>query len=293
MSTLNAVTAMSPSATALVTRASILRMKACGLARMALSIDGPDPLSHDTFRGVSGSFAHTMNIVEWSREAGLPLQIHTTISRYNRDRREELGALLLTLPGVVMWSLFFLVPTGRARTEDLVLAEEFETTFNWLYDFSRRAPFDVRTTAAEHYRRVVLQRRAEERRQNRPGLQPQANTPSPKHDIGFTTQSDGIRRAPKGVNDGNGFVFITHTGDVCPSGFLPIPAGNVRAEPLTKIYREAPIFRALRDPDHFKGKCGYCEFRHVCGGSRARAYAMTGDYLESEPFCVYQPRRNA
>src|SRR5262249_2093247 len=146
--------------------------------------------------------------------AGLPLQIHTTIIRYNRDRRKELGALLLSLPGVVMWSLFFLVPTGRARVEDLVMAEEFESIFNWLYDFSRRAPFDVRTTAAQHYRRVVLQRRAEERRQNPPELRQQAGESTVRRDIGFSTQSDRIGRAPKGVNDGNGFVFITHTGEV-------------------------------------------------------------------------------
>ncbi|MCS6861155.1 MAG: TIGR04053 family radical SAM/SPASM domain-containing protein, partial [Abditibacteriales bacterium] len=279
--------AISPSATPLVTRAGILKMKACGLARMAISIDGPDAESHDAFRGVRGSFAHTMRMVEWSNEADLPLQIHTTISRYNRERLDDLGALMLSLRGVVIWSLFMLVPTGRGRAEDLVTAEDFEAVFNWLYDFSKRAPFDVRTTAAQHFRRVVLQRRAAERREGT------ARNDRERRDIAFTTRSDGIRRAPKGVNDGNGFVFIAHNGDICPSGFLPIVTGNVRQNHLVDVYRHAPVFQQLRNPDGFKGKCGYCEFRYVCGGSRARAYAMTGDYLESEPFCVYQPRREA
>lgn len=276
--------AMSPSATPLVTRAGILKMKECGLARMAISIDGPDAESHDAFRGVRGSFAHTMRMVEWSNEADLPLQIHTTISRYNRERLDDLGALMLSLRGVVIWSLFMLVPTGRGKAEDLVTAEDFEAVFNWLYDFSKRAPFDVRTTAAQHFRRVVLQRRAAEKKEGTAG------NGREQRDIAFTTRSDGIRRAPKGVNDGNGFVFIAHNGDICPSGFLPIVTGNVRQNHLVDVYRYSPVFQQLRNPDGFKGKCGICEFRYVCGGSRARAYALTGDYLESEPFCVYQPR---
>src|SRR5262249_4430387 len=157
------------------------------------------------------------------------------------------------------------------RAEDLVTAEEFEADFQWLYDFSQRAPFDVRTTAAEHYRRVVLQRRAAERRTRPPASVPQTAAPPSRRGLCFTTQSgteqpDGIRRAPKGVNDGNGFVFIAHNGDVYPSGFLPIVAGNVRHESLAQIYRYSPIFQQLRNSDSFKGKCGYCEFRYVCGG---------------------------
>jgi radical SAM protein len=275
--------AMSPSATPLVTRAGILKMKECGLARMAISIDGPDADSHDAFRGVPGSFAHTMKMVEWSNEASLPLQIHTTISRYNRERLDDLGALMLSLPGIVIWSLFLLVPTGRGKAEDLVTAEDFEAVFHWLYDFSKRAPFDVRTTAAQHFRRVVLQRRAAEKREHG-GMEARI-----QRDIAFTTRSDGISRAPKGVNDGNGFVFISHNGDIYPSGFLPVVTGNVRQNHLVEVYRSSPVFQQLRNPDGFKGKCGYCEFRYVCGGSRARAYALTGDYLESEPFCIYHP----
>ncbi|MCX7824549.1 MAG: TIGR04053 family radical SAM/SPASM domain-containing protein [Verrucomicrobiae bacterium] len=285
---------LSPSATPLVTRESIFRMRDCGLARMAISLDGPDADSHDAFRQVQGSFDQTMRMILWSAEAGLPLQMHTTISRYNRHRLDELGQVMLSLPGVVMWSLFLLVPTGRGKAGDLVSAEDFEEVFNWLYDFSKKAPFDVRTTAAQHFRRVVLQRRAAEKRdaQNAPPDQPGAPRFSPKRDVAFTTPADGISRAPKGVNDGNGFVFISHVGEINPSGFLPINCGNVRTDSLVEVYRNSPVFRALRDPNGFKGKCGVCEFRFVCGGSRARAYAITGDYLESEPFCVYEPKRN-
>ncbi len=305
--------AMSPSATPLVTRESIFKMKDCGLSRMAISIDGPDAASHDAFRQVEGSFDQTMRMVKWSAEAQMALQLHTTISRYNRRRLDELGALMLSLPGVVIWSLFLLVPTGRCKAGDIVSAEDFEEVFNWLYDFSLKAPFDVRTTAAQHFRRVVLQRRAHEKREahnaphpvaERASVQPGPSNPnagalgytsaprfSPKRDIAFTTPADGISRAPKGVNDGNGFVFISHVGDINPSGFLPINCGNVRTESLVEVYRKSALFKSLRDPNQFKGKCGVCEFRYVCGGSRARAYAITGDYLESEPFCVYEPHR--
>jgi radical SAM protein len=282
--------AMSPSATPLVTREAILKMRDCGLKRMAISIDGPDAASHDAFRQVEGSFDRTMQMVQWSAEAGLPLQLHTTISRYNRHRLDELGALMLSLPGVVIWSLFLLVPTGRGKAEDIVTAQDFEDVFNWLYDFSKQAPFDVRTTAAQHFRRVVMQRRGAEKRAGAAAA-PAGPRFSPKRDIGFTTPADGISRAPKGVNDGNGFVFIAHNGDICPSGFLPVVGGNVRKDNLVDVYRNSGLFRSLRDPDRYKGKCGWCEFRHVCGGSRGRAYALTGDYLESEPFCVYEPKR--
>jgi len=285
--------AMSPSATPLVTRESIFRMKDCGLSRMAISIDGPDAASHDAFRQVEGSFDQTMRMVNWSAEAHMALQLHTTISRYNRHRLDELGALMRALPGVVIWSLFLLVPTGRGKVGDIVSAEDFEEVFNWLYDFSLKAPFDVRTTAAQHFRRVVLQRRAQEKRDAPNASIAPAGAPrfSPKPDIAFTTPADGISRAPKGVNDGNGFVFISHVGDINPSGFLPIHCGNVRTASLVEVYRHSPVFKSLRDPNQFKGKCGICEFRYVCGGSRARAYAITGDYLESEPFCVYEPHR--
>lgn len=180
-----------------------------------------------------------------------------------------------------------LVPTGRGKEEDMIIPAEHERVFRWLYDLSKRVPFDIKTTAGQHYRRVVIQQKMREHK----GM-------SDKEHIyyedainqGKTGKIDGLGRAPKGVNDGNGFVFISHTGDVYPSGLLPIKAGNVRRTPLAKIYRESEVFQNLRNPDKYKGKCGVCEFRHVCGGSRSRAYNVTGDYMESEPYCVYIPK---
>jgi len=179
-----------------------------------------------------------------------------------------------------MWSLFFLVPTGRGKREDMISPEEHERVFNWLYDLSKTAPFDVRTTAAQHYRRVVIQRRRQEATPSEPGLLVTG--------AGYSF-ADGLGQSNRGVNDGNGFAFISHTGDVCPSGFLPLPGGNVREKSFADIYRNSTLFRDLRDRGRLKGKCGVCDFREVCGGSRARAYAVSGDYLESDPYCVYVP----
>lgn len=170
---------LTPSATPLLTRDVIQRLKQSGLARLAVSLDGSYREVHDAFRGMSGSFDRTMNAIEWANQVGLPVQINTT----------------------------------------------------------------------------------------------------------FT-----IGRAPRGLNDGKGFIFVSHLGEVFPSGFLPFSAGNVRSDPLRRIYRESSIFQQLRDDSRLGGKCGACEYRHICGGSRARAYALTGDPLAEESCCSYVPK---
>ncbi|MCL5283296.1 MAG: TIGR04053 family radical SAM/SPASM domain-containing protein [Armatimonadetes bacterium] len=265
-------TALTPSGTPLVKSHHIQALKEAGLKRLAISLDGPNADSHDRFRRVPKSFEWTMGIVRLADEAGIPIQINTTIHRFNVDMLDQMHETVAGLPGMALWSVFFLVPTGRGRLEDEISAEEFEQVFNRLYDFSRQAPFDIKTTAAPHYRRVVIQRGG-------------------SRVLGAIPQDSDIARAPKGVTDGCGFVFISHIGEVFPSGFLPIDCGNVRTASLVDIYRNHPIMIDLRSPDRYKGKCGYCEFRYVCGGSRARAYSVTGDYMESDPFCVYQPNR--
>ena len=169
----------------------------------------------------------------------------------------------------------------------MISPAEHEKVFRWLYELSKRVPFDIKTTAGQHYRRVVIQQKMRENR----GKSDHDNIfYEDALNEGKTGSIDGLGRAPKGVNDGNGFVFISHIGDVYPSGLLPVKAGNVRTTPLAEIYRESEIFKNLRNPDKYKGKCGVCEFRHVCGGSRSRAYNVTGDYMESEPYCVYIPK---
>ena len=272
-------TSMTPSATPLLTRAAIARLRDCGLARLAVSLDGSTAEIHDAFRGVSGSYARTLDAVRWAGELGLPVQINSTITRRNLDDFNNLVALLKTFD-MVLWSVFFLVPTGRGQLQDMVTAEEFEEVFARLAKVSQSAHFDIKTTEAQHYRRYLAQERAAQRRNNvNPGLIPLAKP-----------FGDGIGRAPRGLNDGKGFVFISHQGEVFPSGFLPLAAGNIRTQPLAEIYRNAPLFRQLRDPSNLKGKCGRCEFREICGGSRSRAYAVTGDPFEADPSCVYQPR---
>lgn len=276
---------MTPSATPNVTIDAMRKAKEVGLSRWAFSIDGPNAEVHDHFRGTAGSFDLTMERIKFLHELEMPIQINTVISRYNVEYLEEMAKMVEDLK-CVLWSVFFLVPTGRGQVTDMISPVEHEKVLRWLYDLSKRVPFDIKTTEAMHYRRVVIQQKMREAK----AQSDEINYLSALTEKGLTGSIDGLGRAPKGVNDGNGFVFISHIGDVYPSGLLPVKAGNVREIPLAEIYRESPIFKSLRNPDGFKGKCGVCEFRNVCGGSRSRAYAMTGDYLESEPFCVYIPK---
>lgn len=275
---------MTPSATPNVTKEAIQKAKEVGLSRWAFSLDGPTADIHDHFRGTSGSFDLTMKAIDYIHELELPLQINTVISRYNVDVLDEMAELIEKL-NCVLWSVFFLVPTGRGKETDMISPVQHEQVFRWLNQLSKKVPFDIKTTAAQHYRRVVIM---DKMRNNKDEAKKIQYTDALQ--AGKTGSFDRLGRAPRGVNDGNGFVFISHTGDVYPSGLLPIKAGNVRITPLPQIYRDSPIFQALRNPDGYKGKCGQCEYRFVCGGSRSRAYALTGDYLESEPACVYIPK---
>jgi AdoMet-dependent heme synthase len=276
---------MTPSATPNVTKEAMEKAKNVGLSRWAFSLDGPSAEIHDHFRGTVGSFDLTLERIKYLHELEIPVQINTVISRYNIDYLDEMAKMVEDLQ-CVLWSVFFLVPTGRGQESDMISPVQHEQVFRWLYDLSKRVPFDIKTTEAQHYRRVVIQQKMREAKDQTQEI----NYLNALTEQGLTGSIDGLGRAPKGVNDGNGFVFISHIGDVYPSGLLPVKAGNVRETSLADIYRNSPIFTALRNPDEFKGKCGVCEFRYVCGGSRSRAYAMTGDYLESEPFCVYIPK---
>ncbi|MDE3167630.1 MAG: TIGR04053 family radical SAM/SPASM domain-containing protein [Acidobacteriota bacterium] len=268
-------TTITPSATPLLTADAIDRFHRCGVARMAVSLDGPDAASHDGFRRVEGSFSRTAFALDYARKIGLPTQVNTTVTRHNIARLSEIARHVRD-SGAWLWSVFFLVATGRASSSQDLSAEEYEEVFAFLYDLSKTAPFDIKTTEAQHYRRYVAQRRKAE---HRPGTAPR-------------TAPDVIQRQA-GINDGKGFVFISHTGEIYPSGFLPISAGNVRRDSLVGVYRNSPLFRALRNADNLHGKCGDCEYRNLCGGSRSRAFALTGDYLAEDPRCVYQPKPGA
>lgn len=276
--------AMTPSGTPLMTPEIVRRLAAAGLSRLAVSLDGSTAEIHDRFRGVEGSYDWTIRMILAAREIGLSTQINTTVAQHNVDDFPRLIELMERL-GISLWSVFFLVPTGRARAEDIASPQDFERVFNEMYDLSKTAPFDIKSTAAPQYRRVILQRQVDERRHGERDEAPLPLTAG----VGFSL-ADGVGRA-KGVNDGDGFLFVSHTGEIFPSGFLPVTAGNVRTHDLVEVYRDSDLFRSLRNPDLLKGKCGVCEYRDVCGGSRARAYALTGDYLEAEPFCTHVPKR--
>jgi AdoMet-dependent heme synthase len=261
-------TSLTPSTTPLLTRNVVFQLKNSGLMRMALSLDGSTAELHDGFRGVEGSYRQTLAALDWCHEASLPVQVNTTVSRYNLADLDNLVELLSSLK-VVLWSVFFLVPTGRAQFAQLLGPEEHERVFGRLYAASKKVKFHIKTTEGQHYRRYALQQKARE---------PHAKT-----------ERELIDRAPKGVNDGKGLMFVSHIGEVYPSGLLPISAGNVLWEPLREIYLNSALFLSLRDSSQLKGKCGRCEFKEICGGSRARAYAASRDPLAEEPCCAYIP----
>jgi AdoMet-dependent heme synthase len=259
-------TTITPSATPLLNRDSIAGIQRTGVSRMAVSLDGADGISHDGFRGVHGSFHRTLSALGEARNLGFETQVNTTVTRRNVSQLEKIASLVAQNEAK-LWSLFFLIATGRALLADDLRAEEYESVFARLHSISQTAPFDVKTTEAQHYRRYTRRLR---------------------QTSGTGARRNAIRRQI-GINDGKGLVFVSHTGDICPSGFLPLVAGNIRRDSVVEVYRNAPLFRALRDENRLKGKCGNCEYRTICGGSRARAYAITGDYLSEDPRCVYQP----
>lgn len=284
--------AVTPSATPLLTREAIFKMKEAGVVRLGISLDGSSPEIHDAFRGLPGAWARTIQAVEWAGEAGLPIQVHTTISRHNVHDLDNLCALFEKLK-IVMWNVFFLVPVGRGQLGDLLSGDDFEEVFGKIYELSSRVSFQIKTTEAMHYRRYLLQHNLQERKMShgQPGTHPagiarEYEPGAPEADAQTRTKNWMTRR----VNDGKGFLFVSHMGNVYPSGFLPIHAGNIREKSLADIYQNAPIFKALRDTGRLEGKCGACEYKEICGGSRARAYAVTGDPLAQEPCCIYQPK---
>ena len=264
---------ITPSTTPSLKREHVARFRELGVAAMGVSLDGPHADLHDTFRGVPGTFAHSMRALGWARDFKIPVQVNTTVTAATLPHLPALFQLLRdeASPPVRRWSLFLLVPVGRGADLGIPTAHAVEDLFTWVYEVGRDAPFHVGTVEAPHFRRVWIQRKQAE------GVPPAEIARFAKR-MGF------------GVRDGNGVIFVSHHGDVYPAGFLPSPhLGNVRERPLSEIYRTAPALRALRNPDGFRGKCGVCEFRWACGGSRARAFAMTGDLLGSDPFCSYQP----
>lgn len=257
----------------LITPDVACRLKEVGIQRVSISIDGTSAKTHDDFREMSGAFDGALKGINALKEAGLSLQINTTITKRNLDEMPKILDLALEL-GADALHIFMLVPTGRGeilRGEE-ISPEEYERALNWLYDMQKETPIQLKATCAPHYFRIMYQRAKQE------------GTP-------IDMEKEGFSAMTRGCLGGTGFCFVSKVGEVYPCGYLPALAGNIREQPFEEIWRDSKVFNDLRDVDKLKGKCGRCEFKRVCGGCRARAYAKAGDYLVEEPYCVYQPRR--
>jgi radical SAM protein with 4Fe4S-binding SPASM domain len=259
---------ITPSATPLVTPHAIGRFRRAGVSRLAISIDGANPRTHAAMRGVKGSFMRSIRILQAARREGISTQVNTTLTPLNLHHLGDMADLLQDLL-IDLWSVFFLVPVGRAAGAKRLASEQYETAFERLWHESQRRPYAIKTTEAPHYRRFAIQ--------HQPRMSQRSSSLCPQPYV------------PVGINDGKGILFVGHTGAVCPSGFLPIICGTFPHANIVRIYQRAPLFRKLRDADRLEGKCRQCEFRHICGGSRARAYAVTGDPFAEEPDCAYVP----
>lgn len=273
-----------PAATARITPELLAELKQAGLAQIAFSLDASSETLHDGFRQVPGTFRTTLQAITWAHQVGLPVQINTTYSRYNLSDADAMMELVSWL-NIVFWEVFVLVPVGRGAELEGLTAEECERLLTKLYHCATRSRFLLKVTEAPHYRRIVMQNRATSPHT----VEADAGSAIPAQLAGGRGPASAFGRNAKGINAGKGFCFVSHTGEVFPSGFLPISAGSVRSSSLSSLYRDSELFRELRAPSHLKGRCGRCEFREICGGSRSRAYALTGDILAEDPACLYNP----
>jgi heme b synthase len=247
---------------------------ASGIKRVSISLDGPDASSHDNFRGISGAFDLAINGIEKLKKAGMEFQINTTITKRNSHQIEAMGRFAMHL-GAKALHIFLLVPTGRGKdlAKEAISAVDYEKVLHEFYDLSQRIPLEMKATCAPHYYRIVSQK----------------EKGKPAGSVSSQGRKHGLSAMTRGCLGGTGFCFISFKGDVCPCGYLPIVAGNIREKSFKQIWYNAPLFQDLRDLTKLKGKCGRCEYSMVCGGCRARAYNQQGDYLEEEPLCIYQP----
>lgn len=266
---LNIGVSITPAATAALTRGVLERLKSHGVEALGLSLDGSTAARHDSIRGVPGTFDRTIDAIRWAQELEMPLQVNTLASQETAGDVQAIYELLKNY-AVTRWSLFFLISVGRGSVLEPLTPGEGEELMGWVYRTAQSAPFIVATTEAPSYRRVAVEKMRAER-----------------------MTGEQIKRSAAyrgfGIRDGNGIMFVSNTGDICPAGFLPLAAGNVRTDRVVEVYRDSDLFKSLHDPTKFEGRCGICEFHALCGGSRARAYAATGDPLAPDPFCGYVP----
>lgn len=273
----------------LVDRALAQAIKDAGVRRVSLSLDGAEAATHDLFRG-PGMFDRALAGLAHLRAVGLPVQINTTIARHNLHQLDQTLQLAQSL-GAVALHLFLLVPVGCGQEiadDQMISGHEYEAVLNWMYDREMEGGIELKATCAPHYFRIMRQRQAAERRQGIVRERP-ASLARQQHAGGHPGGPPSMNSMTRGCLAGTGVCFISHRGEVFPCGYLPLAAGNIRQQSFRAIWEGAPLFQELRDPDLLQGKCGLCEFKQVCGGCRARAYGMTGEYLGEEPFCIYEP----
>lgn len=263
------------------------KIKDSGVRRASISFDGIDAETHDAFRGLPGSFDAAIRGFKALRKVGIPVQINTTVANHNKEQLEGMLKMAQELDAVGL-HLFLLVPVGcgvEIAEEEMISAREYEEVLNWLYDKENTdTGLQLKATCAPHYFRVMRVRRAEDKRK---GLI--RTLPNSHHRQVHGDGGPQMHQSTKGCLAGTGVSFVSHRGEVFPCGYLPVEAGNVRKDNFGAIWQDSPLFQDMRDPDKLEGKCGACQFKHVCGGCRARAYGMTGNYLAEEPFCAYDP----
>lgn len=270
-------TALTPSATPLATFEAFRKAKDAGVSAIGISLDGADSQTHDSFRGFEGSFAQTMEMLQFTKELDFPVQINTSITKRNFRQIDQI-AELLEHKGIAMWSVFFLVPVGRGVEEQRIEPEEYRWVFERLWTHAQTKPFSVKTTEAPFYRRYVLEQ----------GGNPLAPPKSHSQFASSMNRGHHSGRAPLGITDGRGIMFVGHNGVIFPAGFLPLDCGRFPEVSVVETYQSHPIFKQLQDPNQYHGICGSCKDRHLCGGSRARAFAVTGDFLGPEPDCFFE-----
>jgi radical SAM protein len=275
-------TALSPSVTPELTDEAIERIATSGVKAVSISLDGAEPATHDGVRGIDGLFGQTLDAIRMLVAAGLTVQVNTTVMRANVDELADVAALMADL-GVHIWEVFFLVHVGRGVDEGALTPDEHEDVCHLLWDASHYG-YVVRTVEAPFFRRVVVQRRE--------------GGPAPTSEL-YMRLAAGLReRAGEpthvpsahtaATRDGKGILFVSHDGQAYPAGFLPLELGSVRGHSLAELYRDHPVLQRIRAAE-FGGRCGRCEYKDLCGGSRARAFAATGDPLAEDPACAYQP----
>ena len=261
---------VTPTTSPLATYEALKRMKDLGIFALGISLDGATQESQDSFRGVGGTFTNSMRVLDYAKELNIPVQVNTTCTKGTISEIEGIFNLLSEnfSPPVSRWSIFFLIPVGRGKELGMPSSSEVESIFGFLYEKSNGSPFQITTTEAPSYRAYYFINELEKGKS--------------RDDI-----TRGNRRMGLGVRDGNGVIFVSHKGDIYPSGFLPINLGNVRETKLLEVYGNNEVLKTLRDPNFYKGKCGACPFKFICGGSRARAYAVNGDFLDADPLCYF------